>query len=215
VEFEPTGNQAPLDRPLAPRENDSLTGLINPGNLINEDPLLEEPLNPLTEEEQAELASTTNPLLSPWTLLLTLILLSAVTVFLSRRYALPERIPSAVRAAIERNGIETPAWILNWERWVKLSPIEKSFESVNFGLRQFHEPAAIHATPIERADSLVRILPDLAPTVKILLDEHQTSLYTSRTADAGLARRAAYAVRSQIILARIRHFWTGKYSPRK
>ncbi len=213
VEFEPTGNQAPLDRPLAPRENDSLAGLINPGTLLGEELLPEEPLDPTADEEQVNsTASMTSPLLSPLSLLLTLIILSTLTVFLSRRYSLSERLPSAVRSTIERSGIETPRWIINWEHWVKLSPIEKAFESVNFGLRQMGAPAPIDATPIERADSLVRILPDTAPNVKILLDEHQTSLYTSRTADAAQARRAAFTVRSQIILARIRHFWTGKYS---
>ena len=214
-EFEPTGNQAPLDRPLAPRENDSPAGLLNPGALIGEEQLPEEPIDPRLEDELVE-AGTTQPasLLPTLYLFLTLIGIAVAAFLLNRRYSLSDRLPSAVRATIERSGIETPHWILNWERWAQLSPIEKSFESVNFGLRQMSAPAQVDATPIERADKLIKILPDAAPPIKILLDEHQTSLYTSRTADPVEARRAAFALRSQILLARIRHFWTGKYSPR-
>jgi hypothetical protein len=75
-------------------------------------------------------------------------------------------------------------------------------------------PPAIHATPAERADKLVSILPNLSSEIKILLDEHQTYLYTSRHADDDKARRAANRIRAQVIGARIRHFWTGKYSLR-
>lgn len=215
VEFEPTGSQAPLDRPLAPREDDSPTGLLNPGTLIGEEQLPEEPIDPGSEDELVDAGTTQTPSLLPTLyLFLTLIVFAVAAFYLSRRYSLSDRLPSAVRATIERSGIETPRWILNWERWALLSPIEKSFESVNFGLRQMNAPALLDATPIERADKLARLLPDAAPPIKILLDEHQTSLYTSRQANPVEARRAALALRSQIIFARIRHFWTGKYSPR-
>jgi hypothetical protein len=112
---------------------------------------------------------------------------------------------------MERTGIETPVWIRRWERWVGLSPIERAFESINFGLRQLNESPPIHATPVERADKLSHILTPMADQIKVLLDEHQTSLYTSRTADINQARRAALNIRMQTILARVRHFLTGSY----
>ena len=55
------------------------------------------------------------------------------------------------------------------------------------------------------------ILPQLEIEIKVLLDEHQTSLYTSRGADEKQARRAALQVRTQVIIALIRYFWTGHY----
>jgi hypothetical protein len=51
----------------------------------------------------------------------------------------------------------------------------------------------------------------MADQIKVLLDEHQTSLYTSRTADIDRARRAALNIRVQTLLARVRHFLTGSY----
>jgi hypothetical protein len=68
----------------------------------------------------------------------------------------------------------------------------------------------VHVTPIERAEKLARILPAKADQIKILLDEHQTSLYTSRDADVTLARQAASDIRKQVILERIRYSFHGK-----
>ncbi len=214
VEFEPTGNQDPLDRPLAPRDALPSSGLLIPDNVISEqdnESLRDQSLPEEGDEVPVETIAPRSPLVYAIPILLTLF---ALAVFLSRRYSLPTRLPSMIRASIERGGTETPGWLLYWEHWVNLTAIERAFESVNFGLRQLKDPCPVHATPAERADKLANILPEAASSVKILLDEHQTSLYTSRTADVRQARRAAITLRFQVILARIRHFWTGKYSPR-
>jgi len=210
VEFEPTANQTPLNRPVAPQnpsdENnafprDSLR-IEDSANFANRD-RTEEGLDPA-----ASPASAVNPLLY---LLALLIAFAGLTIFLSHRYTLHTRIPSFLRVTMERSGIETPVWVTRWERWVGLSPIERAFESINFGLRQLDESPPIHATPVERADKLSHILTPMADEIKVLLDEHQTSLYTSRTADINEARRVAFNIRVQTILARIRHVFTGSY----
>jgi transglutaminase-like putative cysteine protease len=215
VEFEPTGNQPILTRPSAPQ---SLTNNLVPDPRDALDFLDRREIIP--GEDDAIPAETTIPVLaseqtvmSVLYLLPLFIALAALTIFLSRRYAVPARIPSLLRTSIERSGVQTPDWVYHWERWVSLSSIEKSFESINFGLRLLKQPAPIHATPIERAKALTEILPAIEPRVNTLLDEHQTSLYTSRTADAAQARRAAFQIRIQILLAMVRYFWTGTYSP--
>jgi transglutaminase-like putative cysteine protease len=202
VEFEPTGNQAPLDRP-AERQNADSENPLNPAN----QQLLQEPLlperDPALEEPSAPVQRTSRFL--PLLYLLPLLAVAAgLTIFFGRRYELPTHVPVFLRAFIERTGLEVPAWLLRWEKWVKLSPIEKAFESINFGLRQLQQPVPVHVTPIERAEKLARILPAKADQIKILLDEHQTSLYTSRDADVTLARQAASDIRKQVILERIR-----------
>jgi len=211
VEFEPTGNQAPLDRPLAPRENSDLTNGLNPNNLPKPEPDSTNLPADKTDGLNNPAATTDSALFSPIYLLLLFIAFAALTIYLSHRYALPARVPAFVRTTMERTGIEVPNWIIHWERWGSLSPIERSFESINFGLRQVNQPAPIHATPAERANSLTKILPQLKIEIKVLLDEHQTSLYTSRIADAKQAQRAALQVRTQVIIALIRYFWTGHY----
>lgn len=209
VEFEPTGNQDPLTRPVAPQDPNASN--FNPSN----NPLLEEGPN-IPSPDQSELgpdvATQTDILTSPLLYLIPLLIaLTVLTVYFARRYSLPTRIPVFLRASIERSGAPAPNWVVNWERWVSLSPIEKAFESINFGLRSLKEPAPVHATPVERADKLATILPHMKNPIKVLLDEHQTSLYTSRVADAAQAQRAAFQIRTQVIASKIRHFWTGSY----
>ena len=208
VEFEPTGNQDPLTRPVAPQDPNANN--FNPFN----NPLLEEPNIPSPDQSEIgpdESAQTDTPISPLLYLTPLLIAFAALTIYFGRRYSLPTRIPVFLRASIERSGAQAPPWVINWERWVSLSPIEKAFESINFGLRSLKEPAPVHATPVERADKLAMILPHMKNPIKVLLDEHQTSLYTSRVADATLAQRAAMQVRMQVIVSKIRHFWTGSY----
>ena len=63
VEFEPTGNQAPLDRPVAPRDNSDLTNGLPSGNLISPEP--EEPLPPDGTDETNDNSATTDSALFP------------------------------------------------------------------------------------------------------------------------------------------------------
>ena len=140
------------------------------------------------------------------------VVLAALAVFFGRRYNIPARVPVFVRASFERTGVRVPAWVNRWEYWTFLSPIAKAFESINFGLRLLKQPTPIYSTPAERANELSKLLPHLDEPIKILLDEHQTSLYTSRTADVNQARRSAFTIRIQAIVAIIRHFLTGEYA---
>ncbi len=210
VEFEPTGNQAPLDRPLAPQGDSGTNTGLNAGNLPKPET---DSATPTPDQNNGSKDNTsTNSALFPLLYLLPLLIIfAALTVYLSRRYALMTRVPSLVRTTLERTGIEVPIAVIYWERWSSLSPIERSFESINFGLRQLRQPPPIYATPVERAANLAKILPQLKIEIKVLLDEHQTSLYTSRIADEEQAGRAAFKIRAQVIFAIIRHFWTGNY----
>ncbi|MBK9925663.1 MAG: transglutaminase domain-containing protein [Anaerolineales bacterium] len=204
VEFEPTGNQPELDRPVEEENNlDPLA--LTPSGLGNDLPLPEAP----KPQEQVVIPEV-KPRVSPSLYLIPLfIIFATLTVFLGRRYNLPTRIPTLLRNAYERNGMRTPAWIVNWEQWIKISPIEKAFDSVNFGLRLLQNPMPVYATPIERANGLVKLLPKAENEINTLLDEHQTSLYTSRQADVIRARRAAFNIRVQVISERIRYLIEG------
>jgi transglutaminase-like putative cysteine protease len=205
VEFEPTGNQPELDRPVEEQNNiDPLA--FNPSGL-EDDQLLPEPPNPQDQVINPDARTR----ISPGLYLIPLFIIFAVlTVYFGRRYSIIERIPPLLQSTYERNGLQTPLWIINWGRWIKISLIEKSFESVNFGLRLLDKPMPLYATPIERAQRLTVILPKAENEINTLLDEHQTSLYTSRQADVIRARRAAFKIRWQVLLERIRFIVEGK-----
>jgi transglutaminase-like putative cysteine protease len=211
VEFEPTGNQNELIRPFLPTQTtNNFTPPTNNlpqeelgGNFASRNPELEEGI------DQSSLADSR--LNTTLYLILFLTAFTALTILLNRRYNFAIRAPALLHATLERAGIEIPPWLLRWEYWNSVTPIERAFESVNFGLRQMKHSAAIHATPSERAESLANVLPRLQPVIKILLDEHNTSLYTSRSADEKKAFQAALQIRAHTMLALVRHFLTGRY----
>lgn len=212
VEFEPTGSQPVLNRPLPPRDENDI-------NIPNLDiPLLDglenerEDLRGLQEEGDVAIPQQTEvqPVNPAFYLIPLLMAFAALTFYFSRRYSVPDRIPVLLRATYERAGMQTPAWIVNWERWVNISPIERAFESVNFSLRLLHRPMPVYATPIERAGRLKKLLPRAKTDIDALLDEHQTSLYTSRKADAARARRFSIRIRWQALVERLRYVLEGR-----
>jgi transglutaminase-like putative cysteine protease len=212
VEFEPTGGQPALSRPFPPRDDEDLGAPIRDLPLLDGGEDLRDDFRGLDEEgnvavpEQVEV----QPLNPNWYLIPLLIAFAALTVYFSRRYSVPERIPVFLRTTYERSGMPTPSWVLNWERWVNISAIERAFESVNFSLRLLKNSMPLDATPAERAQGLKRLLPKAEREIAALLDEHQTSLYTSREADALRARRAALRIRGQALIERLRYLLEGR-----
>lgn len=208
VEFEPTGNQPALSRPLPPSDL-GIQDSANPfSGIRTEDSEL--PVNEPEAEEGVPEAAVETPL-SPWLYIIPVIIAAAALLyFVNRRLPLAQRVPVVVRATFERSGFEVPRWVQNWESWVRLSTIEKAFESINFGLRTLDRAVPMHITPFERAKKLMAILPQMSDQIKVLLDEHQTSLYTSRVADEIQARSAAYNIRKEVVLERIRYLFVGK-----
>jgi hypothetical protein len=81
-----------------------------------------------------------------------------------------------------------------WARWAKLTSIEKSFETVNLSLRLMGYPQAMYITPAERAKKLHELLPKASDFIDILVEEHQTALFTPRAADSARARRAGFKI---------------------
>jgi transglutaminase-like putative cysteine protease len=210
VEFEPTSSQPTLNRPLPPRDPNA-----DPAEARNVAPLNDNGFANRDKSEDPGItpgASADAKPVSPFLYLLPIFLVvTAVVFFLNRRFPLSTRFPMFVRSSLERTGIKVPAWVYHWESWGRLSQIEKAFESINFGLRTLDaEAVPVHNTPVERARKLTLLLPQMSEQIKLLLDEHQTYLYTSRVADVVQARRAAFDIRKQVIVERFRHLLFGK-----
>ena len=118
--------------------------------------------------------------------------------------------PIRLQAAYELNGGRSPAWLVNWSYWARLTSIERSFETINRSLRLLGESPAFYATPSERANSLVRRLPIAASDIETLLEQHQASLFTPDPGSAGLARRASLNIWLYTIQSIIHKFLYGR-----
>ena len=163
---------------------------------------LEEGITPVTVT-----GSTVTPLLY---YIPAAIVLVGLLWLLNYRYAVIDRVPVYLQAAYERNGGRAPAWLANWARWAMLTPIERSFETVNRSLRLLGAAPASYATPAERAKSLLKKLPIAAGAIETLLGQHQASLFTPDPGQPGLARRASLDIWYYTLRAIFQRFLYGQ-----
>ena len=208
IEFEPTGNQNPVERPLEPAEipnvaaNQPLTQLdFNESDLD----LQRQPIGGLAPNESFIQSQTFQILL-----VIVAVLLSVVGIFfVTRRYSFTLQPATAITAFIERSGWTMPAWLTRWIRWNALTTIEKYFQSINTSLNWFGSPQPIHITPAERADILKQLLPSAADAIDSLLHELESALFSPRGGSVKNARKAAGDIIYQFLISRLKFLILG------
>lgn len=138
------------------------------------------------------------------------VVLAGLLWFLNNRYAVLNRVPVYLQATYERNGGRPPNWLANWAHWSMLTPIERSFETINRSLRLLGAPPSFSATPAERAKSLLKKLPNAAASIETLLSQHQASLFTPNPGEPALARRASLNIWFNTLQAMINRLLYGQ-----
>lgn len=203
VEFEPTGNQDPLERPQEREEQAPNTAPF--ANPIDELPLGEEelPEPPPVEEETVTAMAWLNGLATalPWLGGGFFILLMLV---LKRRFAPQVTAVSVLKRAIERSGWTPPRWLSRWLIFIESSPIERHFHSINLSLHWLKRRQATHVSAAERAWVLKHLLPSAADSIDTLLNELQTQLFSPHGGNETVTRRAALDILYKTLQRRLK-----------
>lgn len=210
VEFEPTGNQSPLDRPASPFVASAEDGPSqNPGN--NNIPNLMERFLPengnnssitFNTNLNSGMKSINYAVVYIWTVLLAVTLTGLV--FFIRRHSGTGQLPLYLTGRFLQGGNTPPRWLENWTRWAGLSEVERSFQAINLSLFWLGHPQPRHATPNERAEILINYLPVARDEITALASQYQIEVYTPRAAQAKLARNAALRILVRTWQSRIR-----------
>ncbi|MBL0346509.1 transglutaminase domain-containing protein [Candidatus Villigracilis affinis] len=196
VEFEPTGNQLPIER--APTRLD-INADATPDPVIEGTPAAN-PLVPPLLEEPPDLSNQSNSGASKaeqmelyrTILFYTLLVLTVgLGFFMTRRYALEERIPVYLASRYTKSGNTPPRWLNRWIRWTTLASIERTFQVINISLYWLGRPQPRHITSQERAQALIERLPSAETQIQTLLQEYQSTIYTPRAGNLTTARKAA------------------------
>jgi transglutaminase-like putative cysteine protease len=192
IEFEPTGNQNPLSRPLD-REETAGPITLNP---IRQLPFEEEEQLPAIDEanideEQSNVFVTRSQIL--WVSIAGgFILLIGIAIVIKRKYAPDQSVAEILKNALEKGQWKIPVWLNDGLAWATLPPIERNFGVINTSLNLLKKPQPIHSTPIERANALKKILPHATSSIDILLSEYQAEMFSQTHGDKALTRRAAF-----------------------
>ncbi|MFZ5902338.1 MAG: transglutaminase domain-containing protein [Chloroflexota bacterium] len=205
VEFEPTASQRALQRPLGPRPVS--TGAANVPTPQSEALLDEETLTEQdrARDEEGVTAAVPTPL-PRWVWAVSGLTLVVILWILDRRIGWVGRVPVYIESRVESAGGRAPRWISAWAAWTRLAPIERAFQAVNLSLRWLGEPAPSHATPRERAERLVRLMPRARAEVQKLTGRHEAALFAREAVSVSAARLSALKVflhAFRVIIARM------------
>jgi transglutaminase-like putative cysteine protease len=215
-EFEPTSNQAPIVRPLGgnfPPAGQSTNGTpVFPAGQNN--PAHPTPI--LVEE-----TGTRSGPGSSVTWLLALILIGAIlfTILRGNSFGLffentedgqkfaHSSLPGALKRLVEKQGWNSPDWLVHWAYQAGLNPIERSFVTVFRSLHWLGEKTVVAQTPAEAAAALAKRLPNVTEEIDALLHEYQRQLYSRVHGRVYPARSAARAIRQEALRVTIQQRW--------
>jgi hypothetical protein len=194
VEFEPTSNQFPLERPEA--ENNGVATTPNADEGLTVNPLVPAPLQERPELSVVIGSSTAGQTKPHGTILITtlILLILGLSIFIIRRYSLNERLPVYLANNYERRGNVPPRWLKRWVRWVNLSQIERAFQAINLSLFWLGHSQPADVTSQKRAEVLIEHLPSAQDQTLSLLQEFHATIYTPHTGNIAAARRAAMVI---------------------
>jgi transglutaminase-like putative cysteine protease len=202
VEFEPTGNQEILVRPLT-HAAASLSPLARPTPGPIPTPLDRDP-----RDRERDLADITPTI--PWTTTYRsfIVWLSWTAILLAlwglnRLTGWVGRIPIYLESRLERSGRAAPGWIRAWAAWARLSPIGRAYETINLSLRMLGEPQPFYVTPAERARRLTSLVPAAQDRVRELTEAHERAAYALAASPVAKSRRAAAVILFTTIRARL------------
>lgn len=206
VEFEPTGSQDALIRPLG-----GDLPLNDPENALDEADELEPPFRNsdfLGGLETPEGTSLQGKFWTPKTILLMVLLLVtivllAVIVWRVRRgfrfvpyfERLATAVPVRLEQGLKRFGIRPPRFLSQWASYARLPSLSRSYMQVNQALNRLGQPPEGHNTPFERVSQLSKILPLAEEPARVVLGEYQAAIYSPFPADEATAHQAGKEVR--------------------
>ncbi len=183
VEFEPTGNQFPIQR-IASDTPPEVSGFGNPfvGNLPFDDesqgPIQPENFDPASEPPAAA-ESQPNRWLVAGLIVLGVALIAVPTGYYLRKRQRREirPLPLVVEQSLIRLNITPPKMLRRWAFYTALTPIERAYLHINQALTRLNAPPNPYDTPAERANRLADILPNLKDQIVLLGNEYQNSTY--------------------------------------
>ena len=198
VEFEPTVNQLPLERPLdeesevLPAANVSLPDIQPQDETSNEidASVLEARL--IEEEAQERAAQMRSQLLILSSLAIILIFMVLWARY-RRRGGLA--VPVLLERGIERLNLHAPQTLRRWSSYAQLEPLPKAFMEINSALRRLGTPPQRGDTPLERAQALTRRIPRLSELIEALYKRYESALYKEEASNEEGVEQARWTIR--------------------
>lgn len=219
VEFEPTASQQPIIRPL---------GLILESS-SQEPPTPDfEQLQERASQRLSELSAQgrggqnvnigglqidLRPIIFSMAVLVLVGLIFLIRFIRTRRGSPP--LPVQIESGLEKVGIQSPRILTRWAHYAKLSPLAKAYHELNRALSRLGMTPEISATPSERAQELVLLLPVSKEPVEAVVVPYQNSIYGNQPETTEKAQTASKEIRKISYFAKIQQFFARFQEPKR
>jgi hypothetical protein len=212
VEFEPTGNQAALLRPIGGESvEDEATAAAQEEEQQNAQGLAFEEdqamLAARLAEEEALAASESQRRIGLIAILTSAIILAIALFWRRYRQAGGNSIPVLLERSLQRLDIQPPDTVRTWSQYSSLEALPQAYMEINNALRRIGAAPRAGDTPNERAAALSARLPQIAPVVAELSQHYQRALYKEEDVQVEEAARAKWAIRLVSIQAQINNWF--------
>ena len=198
VVFEPTANQEPLIRPLGIVQNSTNSGSPQSNENIPEldgnEPILDTDLEQTISE--TELGSINRVSTFSWNPVIFLgVFILGMLIWKNVQFHDLTPLPIVLESVFFRLGLNPPTFLQKWVILVSLPPVEGAFNELNQALNRLGINPSPSATPLERATSLMKLIPESQSATEVLIDEYQKTIYSQRPGDQKNASRAGRVIR--------------------
>jgi transglutaminase-like putative cysteine protease len=202
IEFEPTADQPPLQRPLGQdwSELDAGSSLLSDleGSNYRWQELADQDVLP----EGTGSASTSlvgagsGAKVAIWALVLGLSFSLLAFVWRKRRPADLPPFPVLLEKGLHHFDLQSPAILRRWALHTTLPLIARAYLEINYSLKRLGAAPAPADTPAERTATLSNLLPEATNPAHRLLTEYHATTYSPRRGNPPVAREASRKVRA-------------------
>jgi hypothetical protein len=119
-----------------------------------------------------------------------------------------DRFISWVQRWLEKVGAPVPRQLERWRQYLAMTPIERSYLTLDWAFGALHQEKNSAETPAEKLRRFKKIFPEAAQSAAGLVDEFQCHQFSPRKADIRRANQLGWKIRWEIIRKQIR-IWLG------
>jgi transglutaminase-like putative cysteine protease len=217
VEFEPTVSQTPILRPTGSLL-DGEPDLDPSSSLLRDLPQLDDQDDGgFTDRSQSESTLTTRRLVVGILISAIVVVSIGIIAFATRKSPRMTAwwkkmfagqvtpIPVRLETSLKRMGFNPPMVLQRWAEYSLLSGLSKAYLEINRALSRLGALLPLSATPAERVEQLVGILPLAVDPAHRLLNEYELSIYSSYPGNPEAAKNAGAEIRKLSVQAKMRN----------
>ena len=198
IEFEPTTSEPAIERPIG-----EIDIIINePTNLPQidgEDTPTPFPLTPMPLPTQIpvniEAVKTKDPIFGLWLgILLLTLLISVIIYWLATPQLRITPLFLLIQRIFEASKIKSPAWLEKFALRQANIPFKKAYAVLENSIKALGETISPADTPTERAERLIKLLPDCTDQIRELAHQYELAKFSPHQADIQKANECSLII---------------------